>query len=588
MSLRHLYLFLSVCFLLVPVFPLQAQHDPSLEIDQIIIRGNQAMPEDDIMTALGFEPGDVFNRQILDQGINHVLNTYLAQGYLWTEIASPDVQISPDSTQVVFVLHIREGPVATVAHIELIGNIQWPTYDLLAEFDSRPGSIFDPVRLERDIDQLLTRYEQHGFPYCRISISRIQPKERQLAIQLTVQEGPFIRIDGFRVEGNKVTQPHVITREFRLNPGEPFDQRRLNFGRARLLRSNLFTAIDAPELDVNTKGDGATIVVRVQENRFSTFDGVIGYAPGGEGAGGSLTGAFTLAMNNLSGAGRRAEAAWIRRDPLSSDIQLAYEEPWLFGVPLSVGMDFGHLNQDSTFTATQLGLSTKLPLTTTIDGYARFGWRRTIPDSLSASALAPSRALNARLGLTIDTRDQVLNPRRGARFDFSAEYASRFNESRPVFQPQRARIQSSTVRVDIEQFVPTIRRQTVLIGVHIVDIQTGEQALPISQQIRFGGTRTLRGYRENEFQGARVAWSNFEYRFLLSSRSRFFTFFDAGYFESPRRIGGGVETRRETKIGYGLGIRVESSLGILGIDYGIGEEDSPLNGKVHIGFRNAF
>ena len=62
----------------------------------------------------------------------------------------------------------------------------------------------------------------------------------------------------------------------------------------------------------------------------------------------------------------------------------------------------------------------------------------------------------------------------------------------------------------------------------------------------------------------------------------------AGYFESPRRTSGGIETLRETKICYGLGIRLESSLGILGIDYGIGEEDSPLNGKVHIRFRNAF
>ena len=588
MRLCLLCLFLPASLFLVPV-SLRAQHNQALEVDRVVIRGNQAISTDDIITALGVESGNVFvDRHTLDQNINRMLHAYADQGYLWTEITSLDIQFSPDSSAVSFTLHIREGPVARVDDIELAGNVQWEAYDLLAEFDSRPGGVFDAVLLERDIDRLLTRYDQHGFPYCRIEVSRIQTKGERLTIQLTIHEGPFIRVDGFRVEGNKVTKSYVITREFRLKPGEPFDQRRLNLGRTRLLRSGLFTGVNVPELDVNSRGDGAIIVVHVQEDRFSTFDGIMGYAPGVNGNGGFLTGNFTLAMNNLGGAGRRVEAAWIRRDPLSSDIRLAYEEPWMFGIPLTVAMNFGHLNQDTTFTATQFGLSIKWPLTMTVDGYGRLGWRRIIPDSLSAFALAPSRELNARLGLTIDSRDHVLNPLRGAHFELSVEYGLRFNESRPVFQPERSRIQTSMVRVDIEQFIPTIRRHTALIGIHVVNVSTGEQVLPVSQQIRFGGTRTLRGYRENEFQGARVAWSNFEYRILLSSRSRFFTFFDAGYFESPLRTSGGVETLRETKIGYGLGIRLESSLGILGIDYGIGEGDSPLNGKVHIRFRNAF
>ena len=582
-----LCLFLPAYPFLAPV-SLRAQHNQGLEVDRVVIRGNQAMSTDDIITALGFESGNVFDRHTLDQNINRMLLAYADQGYLWTEITSLDIQLSPDSSAVSFTLHIREGPVARVDHIELAGNVQWQADDLLAEFDSRPGGIFDAALLERDIDRLLTRYDQHGFPYCRIEVSHIQTEEERLTLQLTIHEGPFIRVDGFRVEGNKVTKSYVITREFRLKPGEPFDQRRLNLGRTRLLRSGLFTGVNVPELDVNSGGDGAIIVVHVQEDRFSTFDGIMGYAPGVNGNGGFLTGNFALAMNNLGGAGRRVEAAWIRRDPLSSDIRLDYEEPWMFGIPLTVAMNFGHLNQDTTFTATQFGLLIKWPLTMTVDGYGRLGWRRIIPDSLSAFALAPSRELNARLGLTIDSRDHVLNPLRGAHFELSVEYGLRFNESRPVFQPERSRIQTSMVRVDIEQFIPTIRRHTALIGIHVVNISTGEQVLPVSQQIRFGGTRTLRGYRENEFQGARVAWSNFEYRVLLSSRSRFFTFFDAGYFESPRRTSGGVETLRETKIGYGLGIRLESSLGILGIDYGIGEEDSPWNGKVHIRFRNAF
>lgn len=577
---------LSILLCLIPG-SLQAQQQDRPAIDRIDIQGNQAVSADEIITALGFVPGDDFNRPTIAPGIDRVRQLYADRGFLWAEIGAPDLQFTPDSSAVSLTLRIHEGPLALIGRIELIGHTRWEAYELLSEFDSHPGTPFNPARLERDIDRILTRYEQYGYPYCSVRISRLHPEENRLTVQLTVREGPLIRVDGFRVEGNRVTRPEVITREFRLNPGDPFDQRRLEYGRARLLRSGLFIAVAPPDLDVNSNGDGATIVVKVQEDRFSSFDGLVGYVPV-RGSGGFVTGAFNLSMNNLGGAGRRTEAAWIRLDPLSSDIRLSYEEPWIFGLPVTVGADFGHLTQDSTFTATQLGLSLKLPLTTTVDGYGRLGWRRTIPDSLSALALAPSREINARIGLAIDSRDQVLNPRRGTRFDLSAEYGLRFNERRPAFSPERERTRTSTVRLDLEQFIPTVRRQAAMIGIHLVDIQTGEQALPVSQQVRFGGTRTLRGYRENEFQGARIAWSNLEYRMLLSSRSRFFIFLDTGYFESPRRTGTGLDILKKTKIGYGMGIRLESSLGIIGIDYGIGEEDAALNGKVHIGFRNAF
>ena len=43
-----------------------------------------------------------------------------------------------------------------------------------------------------------------------------------------------------------------------------------------------------------------------------------------------------------------------------------------------------------------------------------------------------------------------------------------------------------------------------------------------------------------------------------------------------------------TKIGYGLGMRIETRLGLIGIDYGIGEDDGLLNGKIHVGIVNRF
>ena len=39
---------------------------------------------------------------------------------------------------------------------------------------------------------------------------------------------------------------------------------------------------------------------------------------------------------------------------------------------------------------------------------------------------------------------------------------------------------------------------------------------------------------------------------------------------------------------YGFGIRIETRLGLFGVDYGLGEGDSFLQGKVHVGLVNWF
>jgi hypothetical protein len=40
--------------------------------------------------------------------------------------------------------------------------------------------------------------------------------------------------------------------------------------------------------------------------------------------------------------------------------------------------------------------------------------------------------------------------------------------------------------------------------------------------------------------------------------------------------------------GYGAGIRIESGIGLLGVDYGIRTGANPLQGKVHLSLQTSF
>ena len=105
---------------------------------------------------------------------------------------------------------------------------------------------------------------------------------------------------------------------------------------------------------------------------------------------------------------------------------------------------------------------------------------------------------------------------------------------------------------------------------------------------RFGGMRSLRGYREHQFLGSRVAWSNTEYRFLLARRSFLYAFFDAGYYFRPADALRLIPQADAFKQGYGIGVQLETGLGNLGVSFALGQGDSFSNGKIHFGLINDF
>lgn len=583
---RQLIHTLSVLIILcLQSVPLQArgQVAPVL-IDEIRIAGNSALPEDAVMELTGLIPGGPFTEQLLQIGIRSLLEVYAANGFFRVRVIPSQPEFSADSTSISLTLTIEEGPLASIKTIRLIGNKAISDAEISASLNTVGGQPFQRQRIEQDIEIVLTQYERIGYPYCQVEIERFELVDGGIALSLRIVEGPLVRIDGFRIVGNRHTRESVITREFRISKGTPFDQRALTDGHDRLLRLGHFDEVSEPTFELNPQGDGAVVVIRVEEGQTSSIDGILGYIPGVRGRSGFFTGSFALDLKNMAGTGRQMQASWIRRDPLSSDIRIRYEEPWMFGYPVDGAFELGQTQQDSSFAATELAFRLTMPIGRHVNGHVELGWRRVIPDSISANILPANRAVNALFGLSIDTRDDSLNPRRGSLVRLDGSVGLRWNSSSVAYTPELARTQTSTISIDVEQYAPVMGRQVAAIALHGVDIRSGEQSLPASQQFRFGGTRTLRGYRELQFQGSMALWANLEYRVLLSRRSRFFVFFDAAYYEQGRTVG----RLQETKISSGLGLRLESSLGIMGIDYAVGEEDSILNGKVHFGLRNEF
>jgi outer membrane protein insertion porin family len=176
-----------------------------------------------------------------------------------------------------------------------------------------------------------------------------------------------------------------------------------------------------------------------------------------------------------------------------------------------------------------------------------------------------------------DGTDAPLNPTAGTRLRASIEYADKkiADEGRDE--------SSGTFAAEAERFFRVRRRQVLALRARVEALVSTEEEVPFHELLVLGGARSLRGYREEQFRGTRTALGSIEYRLLLGRRSRAIVFVDAGYWyrEAPNFA-------KDTKLGYGIGLRGDTRLGTISIDYGLGEGDDLLDGKLHAGLIREF
>jgi len=139
---------------------------------------------------------------------------------------------------------------------------------------------------------------------------------------------------------------------------------------------------------------------------------------------------------------------------------------------------------------------------------------------------------------------------------------------------------------DLSYYLSTFFRQVIAAELHLRDFSSS--TLDVSDLFRLGGASTLRGYREGQFLGSRIVWTNLEYRFLVASRSFFYGFVDVGYFVQPAIDAIRMTASEQSKIGYGIGVRLDSALGLIGVSFALGEGDTFSTSKIHIRLINEF
>jgi outer membrane protein insertion porin family len=198
--------------------------------------------------------------------------------------------------------------------------------------------------------------------------------------------------------------------------------------------------------------------------------------------------------------------------------------------------------------------------------------------------LSESQGTSVGLTITYDTRNDPVTPISGLYYKTEYDLGRKDVYASALFPSSS----NSTQRIlmDLNYYLEPMLSQVIATALHIQDFRSN--LIELGDLFRLGGAGTLRGYREGQFLGSRLVWSNLEYRFMVARRSFFYGFLDAGYIVTPNEPLAGLQGSEQTKLGYGVGIRMDTNLGLIGVSIGFGEGDTFSTAKLHIQLINAF
>ena len=568
----------------------------SQRIEKIEVNKNKTFSDEEIEEWAGLNEGQNYFPGILDSSYSRISSALSYNGYFNFSFEGSQVEFSSDSQQVNLLLNVDEGQPTVIKNLFFSSSDSLNIENYLSSFDYLKGEIFNRYEIESIIGELLKNLENQGFPFAKITIRSVylyddSTSEDHLAdLNLKLEEGRKSRIDKIEVVGNNSTKDYVIIRELRIDPGEEYSEQKIENLPRRLNKLRYFDPVPVPQFYIDSKNNGV-LQINVKEKNTNNFDGIIGYVPPAkDNESGYVTGLVNVTLRNIFGTGRAAAIKWQKLTRVSQELDLKYLEPWLFGYPFNINAELFQRIQDTTYVQRRISGSLEFLATEDISASAFVSTQDVIPTERQVPVFTVynSSTLTTGLSLKIDLRNDPLAPTSGFLFETAYSFSRKKINGPPEYITPGLETNPNLQRITagFSAFYELFHRNVVAISVNGKELRG-----PYFEQSDlwyFGGTNTVRGYREEQFLASRIAWSNLEYRLMLTQRSYTFLFFDAGYYLREADIQRSIPKNEDFIFGYGLGITVETGIGLLGVSFALAQGDSFSEGKIHFGIINEF
>ncbi len=248
-------------------------------IGSITIDGNSKIPTEDLEDSLSradIAPGRVYNRSILETVERELRRVYFSSGNYGMRI---DVKTEPlPRNRVAIDIDIVEGSVATIRHINIIGNTSFSEETLVGLLQSSEKTInpfssadeYSQVKLQADLETLRSYYQDRGFIQFDVESTQvsISPDKRDIFIVINVREGDRYRVRDVNLAGTVDIPRDEMLALIDVQPGTQFSRKDIvrssNAVSDRLGQDGYaFAEVDViPDIDDTERSVGLTFDVR--------------------------------------------------------------------------------------------------------------------------------------------------------------------------------------------------------------------------------------------------------------------------------------------------------------------------------------
>ena len=562
-------------------------------ITKQIIEGNVTVPEAEIAAALKTKPG----MQFTEAGLSEDLSAIYDLG--WFYDLRPEFKMVPEGVQVIY--NVMENPVYQKTDVE--GNTVLNKQRVASFFDLEQGKIANLKDINKCVQKLEEEYRSNGYILARVTDVHM---EKDGTLKVAVNEGV---VEGFKVKGNVKTKDYVVTREMKLKKGEPFNAKAARRSMQRVYNLGYFEDVNI-KLNPGREPNGVEVEISVVEMNTGTFGIGAGYSNAD-----GFVGMVSIGDKNFRGIGDKINLRWEFGGEDNKNYDFSYTRPWLDDKETSATINLYDITneyadynidgdeiarydkkrrgQEITFSRRTHNEFVSNYITIKnrddiykgpADGYEdddnqyyekefeqsphfKKEWMPQTPEERRKENFGVTRSIT--FGRVYDSRDNIYDPHEGKRIGYSVEWAGGMGGD-----------------FDFTKWTADWRYYFRAGGESVWALNLGagyaSGDMPLSQRFTMGGSDTLRGYEDDQFRGNSMLKATLEYRFPIVKKVQGVLFTDNGYAWDKRH-----EDEFDMgllKNSYGVGLRINSPLGPVKLDYGYGED----GGKFHFSFGGQF
>lgn len=614
--------------------------EPRVLVAEVLVVGveGQSNLEELVYQAIETQPGRTTTRSRLQEDINAIFAT----GFFANVEATPED--TPLGVRITF--EVEPNPLLTDVRItnsalqEQGVTLEFDDPD--APFDAAPEQltiqeivdrIFSPqygttlnlLDFQDGIERLNNVYQTNGYVLAQVVDA---PTPDNGVVNLEVAEGviedievAFLDEDGLAAdeEGNPIegrTRDFIITREFESEPGDVFNQRQIQSDLQQVFGLGIF---DDVRVSLNPGDDPrkVDVIVNVIEGNTGSVAAGVGFSSAS-----GVFGSASYQQQNLGGNNQRlgAEVQFGTREIL---FDVRFTDPWIAGDPYRTSYTVNAFSRRSISLIFDGGEDEvelengDRPRVQRVGGGVSFsrpldewlGWENwrastgfqyqhvTIRDSdgeltpedeegndLSFSGSGRDDIFTLQLAAVRDLRNSTTQPTQGSLLRVGTEQSLPIGSGSILFNRVRASY-SRYFPVSFTNFAdgPEALAFNIQSGTVLGD-------LPPYEAFSLGGTDSVRGYDAGDLgSGRSFIQATAEYRFPIFSIIGGALFFDFGSdLGTAGDVPGDPADIRDkpgTGFGYGIGVRVQSPLGPIRVDYGINDDG---DGRIHFGIGERF